>query len=133
MDTDGIGSADRNGISKIRDLIRRQRQESDGGCDESSELDFVYDDSDDYTNEVSELYSYTEVPEFRKNLAAYDAILEKWGIPLQWQRLSPDLRKSVILRLLNHFELSSKSLRTEAARAILYIAQVNNSWDLGLN
>ncbi|ODN03424.1 Striatin-interacting protein 1 [Orchesella cincta] len=123
MDGDSINSPDRNGISKIRDLIRRQRQESDGGCDESSELDFLYDDADNYTNEISELYSYTEVPEFRKNLAAYDAVMERWGIPLQWQRLSPEVRKSVILRLLNHFELSSKTLRAEAARAILYVAQ----------
>ena len=119
-----LNSSERNGISKIRDLIRRQRQESDGGCDDSSELDFVYDDADSYTNEISELYSYTEVPEFRKNQAAYENVLTRWGIPLQWQRLSPELRKSAILRLLNQLELSNKTLRAEAARAVLYIAQV---------
>jgi hypothetical protein len=123
MDTDGGG--DRNGMSKIRDLIRRQRQESEGGCDDSSELDFYYEDTDSYANEISELYSYTEVPEFKRNLAAYESVMAKWDIPLQWQRLSPELRKSAVLRLINQLELSSKSLRAEAARAVLYIAQVN--------
>lgn len=120
------GDGERNGISKIRDLIRRQRQESDGGCEESSsELDFVYEDADTYPNEISELYSYTEVPEFKKNLASYEIMLTKWNIPLQWQRLSPELRKSAVLRLVNHLEMSNKSLRAEAARAVLYIAQVS--------
>jgi len=121
MDTE-----ERNGISKIRDLIRRQRQESEGGGgDDCSELDYVYEDADTYANEISELYSYTEVPEFKKNLAAYEAVMAKWEIPLQWQRLSPELRKSAVLRLVNQLELSNKSLRAEAARAVLYIAQVS--------
>lgn len=118
------GEGERNGISKIRDLIRRQRQESDGGCDESSELDFIYEDSDTYPNEISELYSYTEVPEFKKNLAAYENVMTRWNIPLQWQRLSPELRKSAVLRLINRLEMSNKTVRAEGARAVLYIAQV---------
>lgn len=125
MEVEGVGG-ERNGISKIRDLIRRQRQESSdgGGGDEGvSELEFFYEDADTYGNEISELYSYTEVPEFKRNLAAYEGLLAKWAIPLQWQRLSPELRKSAILRLVNHLELSNKGLRAEAARALLYIAQ----------
>jgi len=124
---DMVMPGERNGgISKIRDLIRRQRQESDGGTsgEEVSELDFVYNDADTYANEITELYSYTESPEFRKNLSAYEAILTKWNFCLQWQKLSSENQVSVVLRLLNHLELSNKVLRNEAARAILYISQV---------
>jgi len=125
MDPDDDLNKKRNGISKIRDLIRRQRQESDGGCvDDSSELDFIYDDADTYANEISELYSYTEVPEFRKNVAAYESIMGRLGIPNQWQKLSPELRNSAIARILNYLELSNRSLRAEAALALLYISQV---------
>jgi len=118
---------DRTGVSvsKIRDILRRQRQESDGGAgDDVSDLDFVYDDADSYSNEISELYSYTEAPEFRENLNAFETLLYMWGFEPRWQGLTTSTQESVILRLLNFLDMTDKSARVDSARAILYIAQV---------
>lgn len=119
---------DRTGVSvsKIRDILRRQRQESDGGTsgEEVSDLDFVYDDADTYSIEMSELYSYTEVPEFRRNLTSFETLLTEWGFSPRWQQFNSQAQESIILRLLNHLELSQKEARNEAARAMLYISQV---------
>lgn len=49
--------------------------------------------------------------------------MELYGLPPSWQRLYPDSRKSVIMKLLDQLEVSSKPLRMRAARCILYIAQ----------
>ena len=35
---------------------------------ECPDIDFSYDDSDSYENEIAELYSYSEGPEFQLNL-----------------------------------------------------------------
>lgn len=128
-----ITGGDRNGISKIRDLIRRQRQESDGGGVDDGmgtigDLEFNYSDTDTYTNEMSELYSYTEVCEFKKNLTAFETLMKTWNFPLQWQRLNTKNKASAIQMLLNQLDLSNKSQRNEATRAILYIAQVKISY-----
>lgn len=120
MDANGNG---KRGLPKLRDIIRRQRQDSDGGAIDSPDLDFVYDDTDTHASEIAELYSYTEQPELQLNVKAFEDQMEQYGLLPSWQRLQNVEKKSVIMKLLNQLEMSSKPLRIKAARCILYIAQ----------
>ncbi|CAH1103120.1 unnamed protein product [Psylliodes chrysocephalus] len=120
MDTNGNG---KKGLPRLREIIRRQRQDSDGGGTDSPDLEFVYDDTDTHINEIAELYSYTEQPELQLNVKAFEDQMEVYNLPPSWQRLPFDKRKSVVLKLLDQLEVSSKPLRMRSARCLLYIAQ----------
>ncbi|EFA11227.2 striatin-interacting protein 1 [Tribolium castaneum] len=120
MDPNGNG---KRGLPRLREIIRRQRQDSDGGGTDSPDLDFIYDDTDTHPNEIAELYSYTEQPELALNVKAFEDQMEQYNLPPSWQRLSLEQRKSVVMKLLDQLEVSSKPLRMRAARCILYIAQ----------
>lgn len=119
MDPNGNG---KRGLPKLRDIIRRQRQDSDGGP-ECPDLEFVYDDSDSYTNEIAELYSYTEQPEFQLNVKAFEDQMEMYSLSPCWQKQSLEQKKSIIAKLLDQLEVSNKTLRMKAARCFLYLAQ----------
>ncbi|KAK2726963.1 striatin-interacting protein 1-like isoform X2 [Artemia franciscana] len=112
----------RRGPPKLREILRRQRQDSECGSD-CPDIDFVYDDSDSYANEIAELYTYTEVPEFQLNLKAFEETMTEFGMTLQWMTASPNTRKTILMKLSDRLELTSKLLRMKAARAVLYIAQ----------
>ena len=45
--------------------------------DDFPELEFEYEDTESHMNEIAELYSYTEVPEFQTNLRVSHRILCK--------------------------------------------------------
>ncbi|CAG9771079.1 unnamed protein product [Ceutorhynchus assimilis] len=107
----------------LRQLVMRGRQDSDGGCVDSPDLEFIYDDSDSHGNEIAELYSYTELPELQLNVKAFEDQMESFGLPPSWQRLSATKQKCVVMKLLDALECSNKSIRMRSARCILYIAQ----------
>lgn len=94
-----------------------------GGGGDSQDLEFVYDDTDLHSNEISELYSYTEQAELQLNVKAFEDQMEQYNLPPSWQRLSVESKTSVVMKLLDQLEVSSKPLRMRAARCILYIAQ----------
>nr|CAG4646070.1 EOG090X01YQ [Macrothrix elegans] len=95
----------------------------DEGTIDCPDLDFEYDDTDKHPNEIAELYSYTEGPEFQANMKAFEELMEQFQVRPQWQGLDDATRKSVLLKLAEQLELSNKASRMKAARAILYIAQ----------
>ncbi|XP_054284472.1 striatin-interacting protein 1 [Macrosteles quadrilineatus] len=119
VDPNGNG---KRGLPKLRDIFRRQRQDSDGGA-ESPDLDFVYADADSYTNEIAELYSYTEQSEFQLNVKAFEDLMEMYGLTPCWQKFSLEKKKSTITKLLDQLEVSNKDLRMKAARCFQYLAQ----------
>ncbi|KAK9685679.1 N1221-like protein, partial [Popillia japonica] len=82
MDANGNG---KRAPQRLRDVARRQRQDSDGG--------------------------------------GFEDQMEQYNLPPSWQRLSVSQRKSVVMKLLDQLEISSKLLRMRAARCILYICQ----------
>uniref|UniRef100_A0A1B6KHM4 Far11/STRP C-terminal domain-containing protein n=1 Tax=Graphocephala atropunctata TaxID=36148 RepID=A0A1B6KHM4_9HEMI len=112
----------KRGLPKLRDIFRRQRQDSDGGTD-SPDLEFVYADADTYTNEIAELYSYTEQPEFQLNVKAFEDQMEMYGLNPCWQKQTTEQKKSIIAKLLDQLEVSNKILRMKAARCFLYLVQ----------
>lgn len=120
MGTNGNG---RRGGAKLTD-VRRPMEEGDCINDmESPELDFVYDDCDTQANEIAELYSYTEHPEFQLNVKAFEDIMEEFNHPPSWQRLNESQRRTVIMKLLEYLDLAVSEIRMRAIRCILYLAQ----------
>ncbi|XP_045494066.1 striatin-interacting protein 1 [Colias croceus] len=120
MGTNGNG---RRGGTKLPD-VRRPMEEGDCVNDmESPELDFVYDDCDTQANEIAELYSYTEHPEFQLNVKAFEDIMEEFNYPPSWQRLTEKQRRTVIMKLLEHLDIAVSEVRMRATRCILYLAQ----------
>lgn len=121
MGTNGNG---RRGGAKQLD-VRRPMEE--GECvslnDESPELDFLYDDCDTQANEIAELYSYTEHPEFQHNVKAFEDIMEEFNFPPSWQRLSKQQQRTVVMKLLEHLDIAVTNIRMRATRCILYLAQ----------
>ncbi|XP_033223695.1 striatin-interacting protein 1 isoform X2 [Belonocnema kinseyi] len=93
------------------------------GGQESSDLDFVYDDADTHANEIAELYSYTEQYELQLNLKAFEDQMELYSLRPLWQNLTTEQQKSIIHKLLDQLEVSNKQVRMKAARCILYLAQ----------
>uniref|UniRef100_A0A182IZI2 Far11/STRP C-terminal domain-containing protein n=1 Tax=Anopheles atroparvus TaxID=41427 RepID=A0A182IZI2_ANOAO len=90
---------------------------------EFPDLDFVYADADSHTNEIAELYSYTEQPEFQHNVKAFEDQMEQYNLPPCWQKLTEKKQNGIILKLLDQLDMSKKTLRMKAARCILYLAQ----------
>lgn len=93
------------------------------GRGSSPDLDFVYSDADLYDNEISELYSYTEHSEFQLNVKAFEDQMETYDLPPNWQKLTPDNRKSIIFKLLDQLDVAQRDIRMRSARCILYLAQ----------
>nr|XP_014346930.1 PREDICTED: striatin-interacting protein 2 [Latimeria chalumnae] len=73
-------------IPKVRELFRGQRRESEGSVD-SPHLEFEYGDIDSITAELSELYSYTEEPEFGLNRKCFEDDFRTQGTEFSFQVL----------------------------------------------
>lgn len=86
--------------------ILRQRRDSDPNVDAPS-LDFEYADSDIYFNELSELYSYSEVPEFQNTIELFHSNLESiFGAGIvDWRKLDNGQKKDFIMVMLDRFEV----------------------------
>ncbi|KAM7295559.1 striatin-interacting protein 1 homolog isoform X2 [Ixodes scapularis] len=87
------------------------------------DLEFVYDDADTHENEIAELYTYTEEPEFLYNKKAFEDVMTEYGLEPRWQALSEAARQEVALRLMDGVEVSGRVARMRAVRAVLYLAQ----------
>ncbi|XP_037071715.1 striatin-interacting protein 2-like [Pollicipes pollicipes] len=74
-------------------------------------------------NEIAELYSYTEVPEFQINLKCFDELMSEHGFGRCWQSMRDERRRAVVLKLMDRLDLSRRDARMKAMRALLYIAQ----------
>lgn len=90
---------------------------------ECPDLDFVYCDTDSHPNEIAELYSYTEQPEFALNVRAFEELMDQFRLTPNWQKLTDQQRKDVVFKLLDQLDMSTKTVRMKAARCVLYLAQ----------
>ena len=98
----------------------RHFSDSESHC---PDLDYIYDDTDSHVNEIAELYSYTEQPEFQLNVNAFEEQMELYKLPPSWQKLTDNQQKSVIMKLLDQLEVADNAVRIKAARCFLYLAQ----------
>uniref|UniRef100_A0A3B5MDW4 Striatin interacting protein 2 n=1 Tax=Xiphophorus couchianus TaxID=32473 RepID=A0A3B5MDW4_9TELE len=90
---------------------------------ESPNLEFEYGDSDMLTAELSELYSYTEEPEFALNRDYFEEDFRSHARGRRWTELTVDEQRAYVMRLLDALEVTDRDKRLKVARAILYLAQ----------
>ncbi|XP_044144017.1 striatin-interacting protein 1 [Bufo gargarizans] len=107
---------------KGREYNRNQRKDSEG-CSESPDLEFVYADADKWAAELSELYSYTEGPEFQLNRKCFEDDLRLHVPDKKWTELDVSQQRAHAMRLLDGLEVTAREKRLKVARAILYVAQ----------
>lgn len=115
----------RNGTknNKLKDIFNRQTLDSDLENHDYPDLDFIYSDNDILANEVAELYSYTEQPEFQQNVKAFEDYMEMLKLKPCWRRLSYSEKSNVIITLLDQLDVQDKSVRLKCARCFLYLLQ----------
>nr|XP_014094336.1 striatin-interacting protein 1 homolog [Bactrocera oleae] len=109
-------------LSSINNSFEQDTHDVDGNCD-GPDLDFVYADVDTYQNEIAELYSYTEFNELQQNVKAFEDQMEMYDLPPNWQKQDSSSQRSIIMKLIDQLEVSSRAFRMQAARCILYLAQ----------
>ena len=114
------------GLPKIKDIIRRNRRDSDPQM-EAPDLDFEYQDTDTLPHEIAELYSYSESPEFYQNRVKFLEQLEKKFPGAKWPTLNLSQKKADLMTLLDQLEVVNASERMDAARSLLYLAHGNYS------
>ncbi|RTG82254.1 uncharacterized protein DC041_0006980 [Schistosoma bovis] len=92
--------------------------------EQSTDVNFVYNDTDEYSVEIAELYSYSEEPEFHLNRECFEKDFHKF-VSVKWFEASNAERHSHIQRLLDHLESSDCEIRQRATRSLLYLLQGN--------
>ncbi|NWY53738.1 STRP1 protein, partial [Chionis minor] len=107
---------------KARDLSRPPRKDSEG-YSESPDLEFEYADTDKWAAELSELYSYTEGPEFLLNRKCFEEDFRIHVRDKKWTELDRNQHRTHAMRLLDGLEVTAREKRLRVARAILYVAQ----------
>ncbi|XP_057231215.1 striatin-interacting protein 1 [Malurus melanocephalus] len=105
-----------------RDLARPPRKDSEG-YSESPDLEFEYADTDKWAAELSELYSYTEGPEFLLNRKCFEEDFRIHMRDKKWPELERTQHRTHAMRLLDGLEVTAREKRLRVARAILYVAQ----------
>ncbi|XP_073508616.1 striatin-interacting protein 2 isoform X3 [Phyllobates terribilis] len=86
-------------------------------------LEFEYNDSDHFSAELSELYSYTEEPELALNRRCFEERFRLQGEEARWTSLGSAQHRTHVMRFLEELEVVIREKRLSAARAILYLAQ----------
>ncbi|NXK80055.1 STRP1 protein, partial [Amazona guildingii] len=104
------------------DLGRPPRKDSEG-YSESPDLEFEYADTDKWAAELSELYSYTEGPEFLLNRKCFEEDFRIHMRDKKWTELDRNQHRTHAMRLLDGLEVTAREKRLRVARAILYVAQ----------
>ena len=89
------------------------------------QINFAYDDTDTYENEISELYSYSEEPEFFVNRNAFEESMEDSGLPLTWKHMVHEQKTRAINHLMTTLEVSCRVTRIKSCRALAYLIQGN--------
>lgn len=105
----------------FNNLYEQDMNENGSGL-EGQDINFLYSDTDTHFNEIAELYSYTEHPEFQLNVKAFEDEME--GQAPCWQNLGAEKQRSIIQKLVgDQLDHTSRDVRMKAARCVLYLAQ----------
>lgn len=108
----------------------RQRKDSDPTPGDAPDLEFEYADTDTYAHELSELYSYSEAPEFYTTRDVFETYLESSYQTVEWNELTDTQKRSFVMSLLDRFEVVKPQERLEAVKSLLYLAHGNFAPDI---
>ena len=100
---DELNGNGKRGLPKLREILRRQKQDSED--EDSPDIEFQYEDTDTHAAEMAEAYSYTEQPEFALNQAAFNELMKKFGLGTQWTKMASEEKDKAVLLLLDQVEM----------------------------
>lgn len=80
----------------------RQRRDSD---QDSPAIEFTYDDRDSYLNEMGELYSYSEMPEFQTTMDLFHSNLGAICKVTDWEKTTAAQKRDFVMVMLDRFEV----------------------------
>ncbi|KAG5451805.1 Striatin-interacting protein 1 [Clonorchis sinensis] len=121
-DVDGMEDADKKDTNeRSDDLDKKEDQITD---DQTTDIDFTYSDSDEYTVEIAELYSYSEEQEFILNKQYFNEDFSNYA-STKWFETSFNEQRMHVLRLLDRLESGKREIRRQAVRSLLYLLQGN--------
>ena len=118
---DELNGNGKRGLPKLREILRRQKADSED--EDSPDIEFQYEDTDSHAAEIAEAYSYTEQPEFLLNHGAFSELMTRFGMSSLWLKMDSKEQERAVLLLLDQVELWDRGERLAGARAILYLAQ----------
>ena len=110
-------------VYKFSSSPLRQRKDSDPV--DLPDIDFQYSDSDSLFNELSELYSYSEIPELQETRETFETQLKARYQTTNWVDLTGPQQRSYINYLLEKCEVVDIKDRLNAVRNFLYLAHGN--------
>lgn len=87
------------------------------------ESNYVYEDSDNYQNEIAEIYSFCEDTDFLANRNAFEEFMEDCGLPLTWEHMSKEQKWRTINHIMGTLDVSCRATRIKSCRAIAYLVQ----------
>nr|XP_002130558.1 striatin-interacting protein 1 homolog [Ciona intestinalis] len=87
-----------------------------------ADLEFLYDDSDAYAHEISELYTYSEEAEFQFNKDSFAKLLKSRELD-SWAGASQENRTALVMHIVQTLDVLDKNERFEAVRWTLYLVQ----------
>ena len=76
--------------------------------EDTPDIEYVYEDEDTFGAEISELYSYTEGPEFHLAQKAFEDEASNFNLPITWSAMSEEQKSSMIQLLLDRTEVASR-------------------------
>ncbi|XP_055509311.1 striatin-interacting protein 1 [Leucoraja erinacea] len=122
MEAASLSGGNGSSTARAKELFRNQRKDSESSVDFPN-VEFEYGDSDTIVAELSELYSYTEEPEFAINSNCFEEDFAIHGKGRKWVEMEEAEHKTYLMRLLDGLDVINREKRLKFARAILYLAQ----------
>ncbi|VUZ47755.1 unnamed protein product [Hymenolepis diminuta] len=105
----------------MEDSVDEEEKRDEQAFDEqNNDIDFVYNDADEYGVEIAELYSYSEEDEFMENALAFEETFKSQG---KWVDANDQIRRGYVIKLLDILESADRDNRIKAARSLLYLLQ----------
>jgi hypothetical protein len=76
--------------------------------EDTPDIQYVYEDEDSFGAEISELYSYTEGPEFYMAQKTFEELTVSFKLPPTWSAMNLEQKCSMIQLLLDRTEVASR-------------------------
>lgn len=119
-----IGSLEgRGSLNKLKEIMKRRRRTSDSAV-EAPDHEYTYEDTDTFTKEVGELFTYSEVSELNEYRACFSRCMRARSLtvsPQNWAGLSAETKKGIVVHLAEKLEVVDSKERLYACMSLLYL------------
>ena len=119
----GSGLEGRGSLSKLKEIMKRHRRTSDSAA-EAPDLEYTYEDTDTFTKELGELFTYSEVSELNEYRACFSRCMREKSptiSPQNWAGLSAAAKRGIVVHFAEKLEVVDSKERLYACMSLLYL------------